>query len=355
MTAGARMPRERVTHLPWELLEREGSGSRYHPAMRALLGPLLLVAAVASPAHAGSGPTVTVAGTAGTGATDAYRATVVTKVKRSYLSGIKTCYRAALKQREGLEGTLSITFIIDKRGAATEIETTFEESIDACVLEAAKAWKFGVPKDSAKAAVAATFTIELELVPPPMTSEGRAYAVALTADNGGADTGEMSNRRPGADLSQQIADAKEGRNLKVGTGGGFGARATARDLLATGGPTVAKGPLGRITFSDSKAFDESTLTVGHVLRKVQSTYVAGLKRCYKTRLAVDATLKGKMKLDFSVNEAGRATGAKVRGFDPELDTCITGLMANWIFPVPKDRDGELTDASFGMTLTLVPD
>jgi hypothetical protein len=30
-------------------------------------------------------------------------------------------------------------------------------------------------------------------------------------------------------------------------------------------------------------------------------------------------------------------------------------MAGWRFPVPKDKDGEATDASFEIALQLVPD
>jgi len=324
--------------------------------MRALLAPTLLVLAVAAPAQAGprtKHATVTVGSNGGGGGTDAYRATVLKKLERSYLTGIKSCYRTALKKRPDLAGKLMIAFIVNKRGAATPVSAAFDVSLDPCVLKAVKGWKFGVPKDSAKAAVDATFTVELALTPPAPDESVAMHLDLLTAENTEG-MGDLSNRRPGVDLEAQLGDVKDGsKRVGVGTGGGYGQIGIA-DERPQGAKDV-KGPAGRITFSDTQAFDASTLTVDLVLRKVQTAYTAGLKRCYKLRLAVDATLRGKMKLALTVNETGRTVGGTARGFDPEIDTCMTGMMKNWIFAIPKDRDGEPTEATFGMTLTLVPD
>jgi hypothetical protein len=43
------------------------------------------------------------------------------------------------------------------------------------------------------------------------------------------------------------------------------------------------------------------------------------------------------------------------GFAGEVDDCIGTLMTGWRFPIPKDKDGEATEASFSITLQLVPD
>jgi hypothetical protein len=83
--------------------------------------------------------------------------------------------------------------------------------------------------------------------------------------------------------------------------------------------------------------------------------MAGLKRCYKEYLKKDASARGKVTLSFSVNSTGRATGGKAKGFAGEVDECIGGQMGSWRFPVPKDKDGEATDAAFAITLQLVPD
>ncbi|HEX2686600.1 MAG TPA: hypothetical protein VHN14_08280 [Kofleriaceae bacterium] len=43
------------------------------------------------------------------------------------------------------------------------------------------------------------------------------------------------------------------------------------------------------------------------------------------------------------------------GFASEVDECITGQMSTWRSPIPKNKDGEATDASFEIALQLVPD
>jgi hypothetical protein len=93
-----------------------------------------------------------------------------------------------------------------------------------------------------------------------------------------------------------------------------------------------------------------------VLQKIQSAYMSGLKRCYKTYLAKDASARGKVTLDLTVNESGRTVEGKASGFPAgEVNQCISGLMGSWRFPVPKDGDGEATSASFRIQLQLVPD
>lgn len=203
--------------------------------------------------------------------------------------------------------------------------------------------------------------------------EAMKFADLLTGEGAdGTSQGDMSSRRPGADLGQQIADVAEGgKSVDVGGGAGRGSRGDGDARVGTGsgpkiegpgGTTSAGGgkgdekvPTGRISVSDKQTFDESTLTPDVVLGKIQSAYMAGLKRCYKTFLAKDASARGKVKLDLTVNETGRTVSHKATGFAGEVDACIEGLMGSWRFPVPKDKDGETTEASFSITLQLVPD
>ena len=122
-----------------------------------------------------------------------------------------------------------------------------------------------------------------------------------------------------------------------------------------GGPKEEKAPTGRIQVSDKQTFDDSSLTPDIVLSKIQSAYMAGLKRCYKEYLKKDASARGKVTLDLTVNETGRTVQGKASGFASEVDSCISSQMASWRFPVPKDKDGEATEASFRIALQLVPD
>ena len=83
--------------------------------------------------------------------------------------------------------------------------------------------------------------------------------------------------------------------------------------------------------------------------------MAGLKRCYKNYLNKDASARGKVTLSLTVNGTGRTVNGHAKGFASEVDDCITAQMGGWRFPAPKDKDGEPTEASFAITLQLVPD
>ena len=206
-----------------------------------------------------------------------------------------------------------------------------------------------------------------------MAEEAKQFADLLTGEGAnGTSTGDMSSRRPGADLGQQISAVKDsGKEVAVGGGAGRGTRDEGGPRVGTGsGPKIdgpggttsagggkgdEKAPDGRISVSDKQTFDDSTLTPDIVLQKIQSAYMAGLKRCYKTYLAKDASARGKVTLDLTVNETGRTVSGKAKGFAGEVDTCIQGLMTSWRFPIPKDKDGDATEASFRIALQLVPD
>ncbi|MEO8700409.1 MAG: hypothetical protein ABI867_10210 [Kofleriaceae bacterium] len=202
--------------------------------------------------------------------------------------------------------------------------------------------------------------------------DAAAFADKLTAEGpNGTDAGDMSKRRPGADLDAQIKNVTDGnKTVAVGGGAGRGSRGDGDPRVGTGtGPKIGnggiesagggkvteKGPAGRISVASKQAFDESSLTPDIVLAKIQSVYMAGLKRCYKQYLNKDASARGKVTLSFGVSASGNTTGGKANGFADEVDTCIGSQMGGWRFPVPKDKDGEATDASFAITLQLVPD
>jgi hypothetical protein len=203
--------------------------------------------------------------------------------------------------------------------------------------------------------------------------EAKKFADLLTGEGeNGKSEGDMSNRRPGAELGAQINDVKEGgKQVAIGGGAGRGSRGSGDPKLGTGGgPKIdgpggttsagggkgdEKAPTGRISVSNKSTDTDSTLTPDAVLKKIQSAYMSALQRCYKTYLAKDATARGKVTLSITVNESGRTTDSNAKGLAGEVDACIEGLMPSWTFPAPKDKDGEKTEASFSITLQLVPD
>ena len=202
--------------------------------------------------------------------------------------------------------------------------------------------------------------------------QAKALAALLVAEGpDGKQEGDMSKRRPGADLGQQIADVREG-NKQVAIGGntGRGSRGNGDPKTGTGhGPGVDTGntgdigtgktaentPTGRISVSSKQAQEDTTLSADAVLNKINSAYMAGIKRCYKEYLKKDASARGKVALQFTVNSTGRLTGGHASGVADEVDSCIGGLMHSWTFPKPKDKDGEGAEAPFIITLQLVPE
>jgi hypothetical protein len=197
-------------------------------------------------------------------------------------------------------------------------------------------------------------------------AEARRIADLLTGDPSKPVEADMTmRRRPGADLAGQIADVRDSGRV-VSIGGGGTSRGGGGDRVGTaGGPAVAglggaaspppSGPAGRISVAGKAGFDESSLSPDMVLMKMQSAYMAGIRRCYKNALKADPTAKGRVKIAFTVNETGRAVNGSTMGFSTEVDSCITGQISSWRFPVPKDKDGEATTASFNFNLNMIPD
>jgi hypothetical protein len=203
--------------------------------------------------------------------------------------------------------------------------------------------------------------------------QAAAFATLLTgAGENGTSEGDMSKRRPGADLGKQINEVRDGgQQVKVGGGAGRTARGDGDVRVGTGhGPNIAgpagpesagggkgqeKAPGGRISVADKQTFDESTLTPDIVLAKIQSIYMGRLKHCYVEFLKKDASARGKVTLSLTVNESGRTVKSGAKGFSGEVDACIGALMSGWRFPIPKDKDGAATEASFAIALQLVPD
>jgi hypothetical protein len=203
-------------------------------------------------------------------------------------------------------------------------------------------------------------------------NNARAMADLLTGEgDNGTSEGDMSRRRPGADLGQQIADVREGgKQVAVGGGSGRGLRGDGNARVGTGhgpdingpggtevagGPKVERAPTGRIAIGEKSGDEGVTLSVDAVLSKIRSVYMTQIQRCYTGYLKKDATARGAITLAFTVNETGRAVSTNASGLNSEVDSCVSSLMVTWRFPVPKDKDGDPTAANFKIKLQLVPD
>lgn len=150
-------------------------------------------------------------------------------------------------------------------------------------------------------------------------------------------------RAPGADLAAQLDEVKRaGAEVRVGERPDAGAGASAQ------GPSES-AVRGRVVL------DTSSSEAPEVSRKIASVYLGGLRRCYKDALKRDPSIRGALRLSFTVLENGRTRDGKVTAPDAELGTCVEGLLRSWVFPRPRDADGEPTEATHELTIRLTPE
>ncbi len=201
-------------------------------------------------------------------------------------------------------------------------------------------------------------------------AEIATFLEGLSAEGSSGSGPAMSDRSPGGDINSQaktVRDRGDSASIGGGTsrvrGSGDGAVGTGKgpDLGGTGtGPKSSgvkvkeKVPKGRVKVGRASADDDTTLTPGSVAGKINAKYKNGLRRCYEKELKGNGRASGRVKISFTVNESGRTTRPKASGVSPSLATCIKSRMKTWKFPVPKDEDGDKTDASFALTLALAP-
>ena len=205
----------------------------------------------------------------------------------------------------------------------------------------------------------------------PAISEDDAqrFASILTGSEiGKTGANDLDKRQPGADLEKQI-DAVGNREVVVGNDqNGF--RKKPREGIGTNpnGPQIDnptqvanldpkenKEPKGRIQIRPLPPEGPgTTLTVAMVLDKINGVYMPGLQRCYKKGLLDDAKLGGKIAVSFTVGERGGLDDGSARGVSTDVDACVGNFMKTWHFAIPRDKDGDPTDASFKLTLALQP-
>ena len=180
--------------------------------------------------------------------------------------------------------------------------------------------------------------------PQQLAQDATRMASILTGDDGHHGFGGMNHRQPGADLDRQIDDA---RNHTVTIGdGGHTSRTDDRARIGTDPDRTiplddprfvtatprAEARPPRIQLLPVATDTKTTLTPAAVLEKIQNVYMASLQRCYRLGLGEDATLSGKVAIDFTVESHGRVTDPEAIGLSTKVDSCIAGVMASWHFP-----------------------
>ena len=162
-------------------------------------------------------------------------------------------------------------------------------------------------------------------------------------------------RRLGANLAQQISDARRRQQLTVGSATAASTQAmapTAASVHAlelttpferTGGEPRTRSRYGsaRVT-SVLPAPDTFT-------RKVTTVYMAGLAYCYRKGLAMNPGVSGRIEVSFAVDGAGATVEPVANGMDSDLDDCVREQMTRWRF-APTDEP----TARFSVSLVLQP-
>ncbi len=195
----------------------------------------------------------------------------------------------------------------------------------------------------------------------------RLASILTGSDPARNGAGEMHSRQPGSDLGDQIADVGT-RKITIG-GDRKGFREQPGPRLGTDvGPgvddptNVVVQPIkkdtndgGRITLRPLPTQGpKTTLSVDSVVDRINTVYMPQLQRCYRKGLVGDASLAGKIKLAFTVNERGGLDDIDAVGVSSEVDGCVSAAMEGWKFGIPKDTDGAPTDQGFRLVLALQP-
>lgn len=208
--------------------------------------------------------------------------------------------------------------------------------------------------------------------PTPSTTEPgdpTRMADLLFAPDGdsGRTVGDLSAKKPGTDLAQQLDEIK--RNDQTASIGDQTGRVRPDDAYRPGtsqNPVVdpvtspvtpiVKGPEippGRIKPVPTPR-PPGDPSVDGIIKKISTTYMPSLQRCYKKSLVGDGTLAGKVSLTFTVTDRGALADGDAAGVDDNLASCIEGVMAKWSFTPVIDGDGDPTDVDVKLGLVLTP-
>jgi len=89
---------------------------------------------------------------------------VIRRVVRSHMNEVRFCYEAQLAGRPGLDGRVSVTFVISPSGAvqgANVVSSTLgNDAVDACLTRAIRRWAFPAPEGGGTIVVTYPFTFQ---------------------------------------------------------------------------------------------------------------------------------------------------------------------------------------------------
>ncbi|HEY4177835.1 MAG TPA: hypothetical protein VGM90_13405 [Kofleriaceae bacterium] len=295
------------------------------------------------------------------------------------------CYDDRLETAPALKATFRLSIEVDANGAvATATATGVDDEFSACATKWVRGQTMGTWDDAfkpAKLTGAYSFTWDLggdpvndrtgELATGRKQKQIRdgdmvammrinradtAKLADLLSGDGSDREGDMSVRRPGADLGSQVTTQRPSVAI-----GGYRTGDARTGTLGSGrgpsGPAPAPVPEPAsvsVRLVNATATDAPPAYAEVVNARISSAYMTGLKRCYRTALTTDARAKGALLIRFTVNEVGRATNASATGIAPSVGACASALLAGWTFSIPRDADGEATEVPVAITYEFLP-
>ncbi len=156
------------------------------------------------------------------------------------------------------------------------------------------------------------------------TEVGEAYGVGglglVGTGRGGGGTGEGTIGLGNTGLIGKGGGGGTGSGYGRGAGAGFGGRGSSVPIVRQGKATV-EGALDK-----------------DIIRRIVRAHINEIRYCYNQGLARDPSLRGRVEVQFTINEAGKVPTAVVASTtlkDASVGTCVAQAVKRWTFPKPK--------------------
>jgi hypothetical protein len=81
-----------------------------------------------------------------------------------------------------------------------------------------------------------------------------------------------------------------------------------------------------------------------IVRRVLRRYLSQIRYCYERVLQIRPGAAGSATLTLQIGETGGVVDSRPKGFDKDLDGCLTTRSRTWTFPRPKQGVANVTQA-----------
>jgi hypothetical protein len=125
----------------------------------------------------------------------------------------------------------------------------------------------------------------------------------------------------------------KGTGSGYGVGGGRGGmrgRSAAVPTVSIGQPTVVP--------TLANAADPGTLDKA-IIRRYIKRNAQKIQYCYEKELLAKSTIKGTVQTQFTITESGAVATASASGVDPNVSSCVGGVIRGIQFPKPRGTGG----------------